>query len=212
MADRLITAIRGNLVAWLALFVAMGGTSIAASHYIITSTKQIKPSVLKKLRATGPSGPRGVSGAPGAPGVPGAKGSDGAQGLAGLSATSTLPSGKSESGEYGTVSYTAGLDYQPMTFPVPLAPNESGAGIYAKKVAYMQPKEVDAQCPGVGKAQPGFLCIYSEDVAGLVGPRVSNYERYESSTGAGRFGFVMEWIKVGEGTGYDDGSWTVTAE
>ena len=43
--DRVLEAIRRNLVAWLALFVALGGTGIAASHYIITSTKQIKPSV-----------------------------------------------------------------------------------------------------------------------------------------------------------------------
>ena len=37
-----------RLVAF-ALFVALGGTSLAASHSVITSTKQIKPSVLKSL-------------------------------------------------------------------------------------------------------------------------------------------------------------------
>jgi len=50
MGQRLVRAIRGNIIAWLALFVAMGGTSLAASHYVITSTKQIKPSVVKKLK------------------------------------------------------------------------------------------------------------------------------------------------------------------
>ena len=50
MGQRLVEAVRGNIIAWLALFVAMGGTSLAASHYVITSTKQIKPSVLKKLK------------------------------------------------------------------------------------------------------------------------------------------------------------------
>jgi len=49
MIHRIATAIRQNLVAWLALFVALGGTSLAASHYVITSTKQIKPSVLKSF-------------------------------------------------------------------------------------------------------------------------------------------------------------------
>ena len=49
MIHRVLLAIRGNIVAWLALFVALGGTSIAAQHYLITSTSQIKPSVLKKL-------------------------------------------------------------------------------------------------------------------------------------------------------------------
>jgi disulfide bond formation protein DsbB len=39
-------------VAIVALILAMAGTGIAASHYIITSTSQIKPSVLRELRAT----------------------------------------------------------------------------------------------------------------------------------------------------------------
>jgi hypothetical protein len=37
-------------VALVALFVALGGTAVAARHYLITSTSQIKPSVLKLLR------------------------------------------------------------------------------------------------------------------------------------------------------------------
>ncbi len=55
-----------NVVATLALVLALGGTALAAQHYIITSTGQIKPSVLRKLRGrTGPRGPSGVKGAPG---------------------------------------------------------------------------------------------------------------------------------------------------
>ncbi len=69
MISHLVKAVRGNLVAWLALFVALGGTSLAASHFVITSTKQIKPSVLKKLKgnrgATGLQGPAGAKGATG---------------------------------------------------------------------------------------------------------------------------------------------------
>jgi hypothetical protein len=38
-----------NVVATLALVRAMSGGAIAATHYLITSTKQISPRGLKKL-------------------------------------------------------------------------------------------------------------------------------------------------------------------
>jgi hypothetical protein len=38
------------VVACLALIVALAGTAVAAEQYVITSTNQIKPSVLKELR------------------------------------------------------------------------------------------------------------------------------------------------------------------
>ena len=57
------------IVACLALFVASAGTSLAAHHYLITSTKQIKPSVLAKLKgAKGAKGATGDTGATGATG------------------------------------------------------------------------------------------------------------------------------------------------
>jgi hypothetical protein len=87
-----------NVVATMALVFAMGGSAIAAKHYLISSTNQINPKVLKKLRGnhgntgnTGASGPQGrtgsagTAGAPGAPGVPGAPGANGA--VAGYSAS-----------------------------------------------------------------------------------------------------------------------------
>jgi len=86
MISRTVSAIRHNLVAWLALFVAMGGTSLAASHYIINSTAQIRPSVLKRLH-----GARGTAGARGATGERGVTGAQGKEGLA----------GKGEKGEKG---------------------------------------------------------------------------------------------------------------
>ena len=80
-----------NVVATMALVFAMGGTAIAANHYLITSTKQIKPSVVKSLTTisstkqinpkvlrtlsgkTGPkgsSGPQGPAGSIGPAGAP----------------------------------------------------------------------------------------------------------------------------------------------
>ena len=117
MSNRILRAIRGNLVAWLALFVALGGTSFAASHYVINSTRQINPKVLRKLEGrasgaglagpTGPAGSQGPKGAEGAKGAQGARGPEGAEGLEGLegpegrSALSSLPSGQTESGDFG---------------------------------------------------------------------------------------------------------------
>ena len=71
------------IVATLAFFVSLCGAGIAASHYLISSTKQISPSVLKKLENAGPQGPQGN---PGAVGATGATGVTGAVGAAGMSA------------------------------------------------------------------------------------------------------------------------------
>jgi hypothetical protein len=128
MSSRIIASIRRNAVAWLALFVALTGTSMAASHYVITSTKQIKPAVIKKLKgnrgaagaqgATGPQGPQGATGSAGpqgpsgrgekgSTGATGAKGAAGATGPEGGPAGPTGPTGeKGEKGEKGSTGAT----------------------------------------------------------------------------------------------------------
>jgi hypothetical protein len=74
-----------NVIATVALFFAFsGGAAYAASHYLITSTKQIKPSVLKSLAGRpGPAGPAGA-GTPGAQGPAGPAGPQGSAGSAGV--------------------------------------------------------------------------------------------------------------------------------
>jgi hypothetical protein len=128
---RLAGLIRRNLVAWLALFVALGGTSLAASHYLITSTKQIKPSVLRQLRGSdGATGPRGL---PGPGGAPGAAGGAGAQGPAGASGSTgprgeTGPAGEAgEAGESGTTVVARARSAAPLT----TATTTNPAGEYA---------------------------------------------------------------------------------
>jgi len=77
-----------GVIAVAALVFAMVGGAYAAKKYVITSTNQIKPSVLKSLK--GQTGPAGVAGTPGAAG---AKGDPGAKGTDGVSVTSTGASG-----------------------------------------------------------------------------------------------------------------------
>src|SRR5258708_30617735 len=70
-----------NVMVTLALVFAMTGGAYAASKFVITSTKQIKPSVLKQLQ--GKAGAQGAAGAAGAGGAQGPAGPAGAQGPAG---------------------------------------------------------------------------------------------------------------------------------
>jgi hypothetical protein len=70
-----------NVAATLALVFSMSGGAVAASHYLINSTKQINPKLVKKLKgAKGPTGPTGATGAAGAPGTAGKEGPGGKEG------------------------------------------------------------------------------------------------------------------------------------
>lgn len=75
-----------GVIAVAALVFAMVGGAYAAKKYVITSTSQIKPSVLKSLK--GAAGPAGTAGTPGAAGANGTNGSNGTAGTNGVSVTS----------------------------------------------------------------------------------------------------------------------------
>ena len=79
-----------NVAMTLALVFAMTGGAYAASKFVITSTKQIKPSVLKQLQgkagkagAQGSAGPAGAAGPQGPAGKDGANGANGEKGASG---------------------------------------------------------------------------------------------------------------------------------
>ena len=103
-----------NVVATLALFLALsGGAAYAAKHYLITSPKQIKPSVLASLKgkagkagpqgAAGPAGAVGPQGPAGNPGANGTNGTDGINGTAGESVKSkSLSPGNKECPDGGS--------------------------------------------------------------------------------------------------------------
>jgi hypothetical protein len=136
----------GNIALTLILVFAMTGGAYAAGKIIITSTKQISPSVLKKLTgktgATGPAGPAGGAGpvgATGPAGAPGAKGEIGPQGVTGEKGEKgeegspwtdggTLPTNSSETGQWTVSQYMPGTQAIEvlnvgLSFTIPLAHN-----------------------------------------------------------------------------------------
>jgi hypothetical protein len=137
-----------NVVVTLALVFAMTGGAYAANKYLITSTKQISPKVLKALKgasgtsgtagpagtagamgAAGPQGPQGIAGAKGETGATGAVGAKGENGVPGVKGekgttgfTETLPSGKTLKGEWGLSVVTP----EKVTFELPVSANSFG--------------------------------------------------------------------------------------
>lgn len=117
-----------NVAMTLALVLAMSGGAFAANKYVVTSTKQISPKVLKALvgktgpagpaglagpagtagaGSIGPAGPAGATGPEGPAGPPGAKGDTGPKGAPGAPGTpgapgATGPQGPLQSGKTET--------------------------------------------------------------------------------------------------------------
>ena len=80
-----------NIVATLALLFAMSGGALAAKHYLVNSTKQINPKVLRKLKgARGAQGAHGLAGANGTQGPVGPGGPIGPKGQTGTIETANF--------------------------------------------------------------------------------------------------------------------------
>jgi hypothetical protein len=93
-----------GVIAAVALFFAVAGAgAYAADSYIITSTHQIKPSVLRKLAhdVRGPRGTAGLVGAQGATGEQGPQGSAGTNGATGQQGTPGAQGAQGAQGQKG---------------------------------------------------------------------------------------------------------------
>jgi hypothetical protein len=167
-----------NVMMTIALVFAMGGGAYAAKRYLITSTKQISPKVLKQLRGkTGPAGREGKQGSQGAQGAQGAAGKDGATGKEGpqgiqgpkgdvgpegspWTAGGTLPKGKTLTGDFAVVEHVPGsglegLARTAVSFGIPLkqAPTahfirSTGKEAFFNEATSTEEEREQPECPG----------------------------------------------------------------
>jgi len=199
-----------NVAATLALVFSMSGGALAASHYLVNSTKQINPKVLKRLK--GATGPPGLTGATGPAGATGKEGKEGKEGSS-YTVQSTLKSGQTETGVYeawgtapnsGAAYFGGVVDYR-----VPLA-----APLDEEHVVFNPGGGSSTHCSGIGHAEAGYLCVY-ESASGsgnrtfgnINQPDTTDGEAGSSTTG---FGIYFDTTGTNQGA-WSYGGWAVTA-
>jgi Collagen triple helix repeat (20 copies) len=212
-----------GVAAVLALVFAMGGGAYAASRYVITSTKQISPKVLKTLKgspgaagaqgpagaagAQGPAGPQGPAGAKGETGATGAQGPEGKEGKTGTTGfTKTLPKGATETGVWYARPASGEVETIPLSFSIPLAHELEEANVHVAP---------NPECPGSAeepKAEPGNLCVYTAESFNIKSAYIGKpYGAGVGAFGAGTSGALLAMEGTGEpSVGY--GAWAVTGE
>jgi hypothetical protein len=143
------------VIAMAALVAALTGSAIAAKRFLITSTKQIAPSVLAQLKGNaGPAGPQGDPGAAGAKGDAGAAGGTGDAGAKGDTGAAGTNGTNGTNGSNGTSS------------ALTLANETAGANCTAggTKVTVDSPAQTRYVCNGTNGTSGGTTS--SQTVAG----------------------------------------------
>ena len=172
-----------NVAMTLALVFAMTGGAYAAKRYVLTSTSQISPKVLKALKGkagaqgstgpggvvgpAGPAGAKGEAGAPGKDGQPGQPGGNGQPGEPGKEGSpwtvnGALPSTKTLKGEWyvgGQATESLQTFRTSVSYALPLGE--------APKTHYIRPQgTVPSGCSGSVEspgAEPGNLCVFARE-------------------------------------------------
>jgi hypothetical protein len=229
-----------NIAATIALVFAMTGGAYAANHYLITSTRQISPKVLKALQgkpglagpqglqgaqgpagaqgSTGKEGPAGGPGTPGKEGPPGTPGKDGKEGSP-WTAGGTLPKGKTLKGEWSVSAFKAAAT-DSVSYALPL--------VAAPTAHYIKPGEepLPAGCTGNVEepgAAAGNLCVFASEEKNSIKeffskpfPTICAWETGSSGcfpSQSSRLGFGVEALaEEAEKPVAAAGTWAVTAE
>ena len=203
-----IAHLRAHLVAYLALFFALGGTSFAAVSKLLppnsVGTRQvINGSLLKQDFKRGQIPPRGARGARGPRGDPGPQGADGPPG-ADFSVTAVLPSGQTETGVYGVSGNSVSRISDSVNFRIPLA-----AALDKPHVQFLTAASAaTTSCPGAGKAAAGYLCIYEK--TGSNRTFVDTLSTATALSGSGPGGFLIYFTASATTPAISYGTWAVT--
>jgi len=194
-----------NVVSLMALVFSMTGGALAAHHffthhYLINSTSQINPKVLKRLK-----GEPGEIGQIGPQGVTGEVGPNGKVGGRGEAYPQFLESGRTESGVFGMRANGEGQLAQTIQFRIPLL-----AEIAKAQVEFVGAGTSGANCKEPGQANKGFLCVYAAVETEAGEPKAFDPALTARPEGAGKLGFTLEILGSGTHPAYE-GSYTVTA-
>jgi hypothetical protein len=186
--------LRGNLVAYLALFLALGGTSAYAAGALpkaSVGTKQLKKSAVTSAKVRdgslqardfaaeqlprGERGPQGASGSQGERGLQGERGPEGPQGPKGDQGASgySIFAGPPPSGTQLTGSFAQQMPLAVgkqmrfgVSFPVALG---AVPVVHFEPGTNAAPGHADPACSGSFNnpiAPPGMVCIYSKGASG----------------------------------------------
>jgi hypothetical protein len=213
-----------NVMSSIAVFVVLGGGAYAATALPKNSvgSKQIKASavtsskvkdgalLLKDFKpgqlvagALGPTGSPGPTGPAGPKGDTGPKGDKGAD----FTADTSLASGKTLIGQWSAWGHGGDYVGDAVTYRLPLAATPAaGSAHYITGSAYT------TQCPGVGQAAAGQLCVYEQSSNAATFYSIFSTEAgAQVSTRGSKDGFQLLVSASGTGAAWAYGAWATTA-
>jgi len=208
-----------NVMATIAVFVALGGSAFAAG-YVITRSSQIKDGAVtaadvKNSSLTGTDvkdGSLTASDFSGSVQGPGPKGDTGATGAAGAPGPllDVLPSGRTLTGVYEAYADSLGMDIlqisDAQSFPIPLRTNPVPRFV---PMLATPPSECAGGSAGAPTAAPGYLCVFENYALSRDFRYVRDPETNAIGSG-GRRGFVITFDTTFSPS-LSRGSWAVTA-
>lgn len=209
------------IVAFVALLVALGGTSYATFAVPPNSvgTPQLKNDAVTTGKIANGAvtaskiNPNGLT-VPNASHASSARSATNSSELGGVAASSyqrygaTLPSGQTESGDWGFGgNATAGGQafYSAYTFRFPLA-----AALEGDHVVYVSGASA-THCSGQGSADPGYLCVYQSSSGNASSSSVAISNTEAGGNGADKNGFVLIALSSASGQWMLQGTYSVTA-